>query len=196
MPRMSATRPFAPEWRPRRRPSGSSPENRRAISGWAPTSADARRCRARSAVWRRSKTSAARWKRLKIDEGYLVAALYGAGQCDLEMPELLGGDRKTRRRESRKGIALRRKYLLLRLRLAEAYLAAKRPERRTQAAQDDFSMPPDPEFVPNTRRWRAGNSSARAYDGGGRKSHERSGCSCATFGQLAERACRPTWRLF
>ena len=86
---------------------------------------------------------------LKIDEGYLGGSAYMVlGQVDLEMPELLGGDRKRAVENLEKGLRYGENNLLLRLRLAEAYLAVKRPEEARKQLTTIISMPPDPEYLP------------------------------------------------
>lgn len=86
---------------------------------------------------------------LKIDEKYLSGSAYMAlGQIDLEMPEMLGGDPKRAVEQLERGLRIDDSNTMMRLRLAEAYLAVKRPDDARQQLNAILKMPPDPEFLP------------------------------------------------
>ncbi len=86
---------------------------------------------------------------LKIDEKYLGGSAYVVlGQIDLELPEMLGGDAKRAVGLLEKGLRVDDSNTLVRLRLAEAYLAVKRPAEARQQLEAILKSPPDPEYLP------------------------------------------------
>ena len=86
---------------------------------------------------------------IKIDETYEGGSAYLAlGQIDLELPELMGGDRKRAVEELEKGVRVADDNALMRLRLAEAYYELKRPADARAQAQAVLKLKPDPDYVP------------------------------------------------
>lgn len=86
---------------------------------------------------------------IKLDESYEGGSAYLAlGQIDLELPELMGGDRKRAVEELEKGVKVADDNALLRLRLAEAYYETKRPADARAQAQAILKMKPDPDYKP------------------------------------------------
>src|SRR5437868_10019655 len=86
---------------------------------------------------------------IKLDEGYEGGSAYLAlGQIDLELPELMGGDRKRAVEELEKGVKVADDNALLRLRLAEAYYETKRHADARAQAEAVLKMKPDPDYKP------------------------------------------------
>lgn len=86
---------------------------------------------------------------IKLDDSYEGGSAYLAlGQIDLELPELMGGDRKRAVEELEKGVKVADDNALLRLRLAEAYYETKRPADARAQAQAILKMKPDPDYKP------------------------------------------------
>jgi tetratricopeptide (TPR) repeat protein len=86
---------------------------------------------------------------IKLDESYEGGSAYLAlGQIDLELPELMGGDRKRAVEELEKGVKVADDNALLRLSLAEAYYETKRPADARAQAQAILKMKPDPDYKP------------------------------------------------
>jgi predicted Zn-dependent protease len=86
---------------------------------------------------------------IKLDESYEGGSAYLAlGQIDLELPELMGGDRRRAIEELEKGVKVADDNALLRLRLAEAYYEQKRPADARAQAQAILKMKPDPDYKP------------------------------------------------
>lgn len=86
---------------------------------------------------------------IKLDESYEGGSAYLAlGQIDLELPELMGGDRKRAVEELERGVRVADDNALLRLRLAEAYYETKRPADARAQAQAILKMKPDPDYKP------------------------------------------------
>lgn len=86
---------------------------------------------------------------LRIDEGYQSGSAYMAlGRVDLEVPEVLGGDRQRAVASLEKGLRFGDKNALLRLDLAEAYLATKRKDDARKQLRAILTMTPDPNYLP------------------------------------------------
>ena len=86
---------------------------------------------------------------IKLDESYEGGSAYLAlGQLDLELPELMGGDRKRAVEELEKGVKVADDNALLRLRLAEAYYETKRHADARAQAEAVLKMKPDPDYKP------------------------------------------------
>jgi tetratricopeptide (TPR) repeat protein len=86
---------------------------------------------------------------IKLDEGYQDGSAYLAlGEIDLDLPELMGGDRKRAVEELEKGLRFGGDNALLRLRLAEAYYEVKRRDDARAQAQAILKMKPDPDYMP------------------------------------------------
>ena len=86
---------------------------------------------------------------LKIDEKYLGGSAYIAlGEIDLQLPELLGGDPQRAVELLEKGLGVDDSNTLTRLRLAEAYLAVKRPADARRQLDAILKTPPDPDYLP------------------------------------------------
>jgi tetratricopeptide (TPR) repeat protein len=86
---------------------------------------------------------------IRLDEGFQEGSAYLAlGQLDLELPEMLGGDRKRAIEELERGLRFGADNALLRLRLAEAYYEMKRPADARAQASAILKMKPIPEYRP------------------------------------------------
>jgi len=86
---------------------------------------------------------------LRIDEGYQGGSAYMAlGRLDNELPEMLGGDRQRAVETLEKGLRFGAENSLLRLRLAQAYVAVKRPADARKQLQHIITMTPHPDFLP------------------------------------------------
>lgn len=86
---------------------------------------------------------------LKIDESYQGGSAYMAlGQLDLELPELLGGDRKRAVATLEKGLRFGEQNSFLRLNLAQAYLAVGRPDDARKQLNFILNMKPSPDYLP------------------------------------------------
>ena len=85
---------------------------------------------------------------LKIDEGFQGGSAYMVlGRLDLELPEMMGGDRRRAVETLEKGLRFGAENSLLRLRLAEAYLAVKRPADARKQIDYILNMKPHPDFL-------------------------------------------------
>lgn len=85
---------------------------------------------------------------LKIDEGFQAGSAYiGLGQLYLQAPKFLGGDVDKAIGYLEKGLKFGQENALLRLRLAEAYHAAKRDGDAKKQIEYINSMQFDPEFA-------------------------------------------------
>jgi len=86
---------------------------------------------------------------LKIDEGYQNGSAYlGLGQLYLQAPRVLGGDPQKAIENLEKGLRFGSTNALLRLRLAEAYHAAKRNADAEKQIEFIQKMTPDPNYMP------------------------------------------------
>jgi tetratricopeptide (TPR) repeat protein len=89
---------------------------------------------------------------LKLDEGYQGGSAYMVlGQVELEMPVMLGGDRKKAVELLEKGLRYGEGNSLLRLRLAEAYISVRRHEDARKQLKAILNMTPDPDYLPEYR---------------------------------------------
>lgn len=84
---------------------------------------------------------------VKLDEGYQGGSAYMAlAQIELELG-LLGGDAKRAVELLEKGLRFGESNSMLRLRLAEAYLAVKRQDDARRELQEVLKMTPHPEYT-------------------------------------------------
>ena len=89
---------------------------------------------------------------LKLDEAYQDGSAYMVlGLVDLKAPKLLGGDPQKAVVEMEKGLRFGGTNAFLRLHLAEAYLAVKRPEDARKQLEAIINMTPDPNYLPEYR---------------------------------------------
>jgi tetratricopeptide (TPR) repeat protein len=90
---------------------------------------------------------------IKIDEGFQAGSAYLAlGQIDLELPEIMGGNRDRAVENLEKGLKFGEQNAMLRLRLAEAYLDVKRPEDARRQLNAIFKLDPSPDYLPEYRQ--------------------------------------------
>jgi len=86
---------------------------------------------------------------IKLDESFQSGSAYLAlGQIDLELPEMMGGDRKRAVEQLEKGLRFGENNPMLRLRLAEAYYAVKRRADARAQASAILKLKPSPDYVP------------------------------------------------
>ncbi|MGH9901627.1 MAG: TRAP transporter TatT component family protein [Pyrinomonadaceae bacterium] len=86
---------------------------------------------------------------IKADEGYQNGSAHMVlGQIDLELPGVMGGDNKRAVERLERGLTFGAQNALLRLRLAEAYLAVRRKEDARKQLNAILSMKPDPDYLP------------------------------------------------
>lgn len=86
---------------------------------------------------------------IKLDEGFQSGSAYLAlGQIDLDLPEMMGGDRKRAVEHLEKGLRFGVNNSMLRLRLAEAYYAVKRHADARAQASAILKLKPSPDYVP------------------------------------------------
>jgi tetratricopeptide (TPR) repeat protein len=86
---------------------------------------------------------------IKIDEKYEFGSAYMVlGQVDLELPRFLGGDPQEAVKNIEKGLVFGADNALLRLRLAEGYLATGRKEDARKQIDTILSMKPNPNYLP------------------------------------------------
>ncbi len=86
---------------------------------------------------------------LKIDEGYQDGSAYlGLGSLYLQSPRVLGGDSQKAIEYLEKGLRFGSNNALLRLRLAEAYYAAKRNGDAQKQIDYIKKMTPDQNYLP------------------------------------------------
>jgi tetratricopeptide (TPR) repeat protein len=86
---------------------------------------------------------------IRLDEGFQGGSAYLAlGQMDLELPEMLGGDRKRAVAELERGLRFGADNALLRLRLAEAYYESKRRADARAQADAILKMKPAAGYQP------------------------------------------------
>ncbi len=89
---------------------------------------------------------------IKIEESYQAGSAYMAlGQVDMEVPRMLGGDRDRAVEYLEKGLSFGDKNALLRVHLAEAYLAVKRKDDARKQLNAIINMTPDPAYLPEYR---------------------------------------------
>jgi hypothetical protein len=86
---------------------------------------------------------------LKLDEGFEGGSAYLAlGQLDLELPEMLGGDAARAVATLEKGLPYGANNALLRLQLAEAYIAVKRKDDARRELNWVVNSKPNPGYEP------------------------------------------------
>ena len=86
---------------------------------------------------------------IKIDEKYEYGSAYMVlGQVDLELPRLMGGDPEEAVKNLEKGVQFGQDNALLRLRLAQAYLATGRKEDARKQIDTLMSMKPNQNYLP------------------------------------------------
>lgn len=86
---------------------------------------------------------------LKLDPGYQNGSAYMVlAQIDLELPGLVGGDKKRAVQRLEQGLVYGKENAFLRLRLAEAYLAVKNKAEARRQLDVILSMKPDPDYLP------------------------------------------------
>lgn len=89
---------------------------------------------------------------IRIDEGYQGGSAYLAlGSVELELPKMLGGDRERAVEYLEKGLRFGERNALLRVRLAEAYLAVKRRDDARKQLNTVINMTPEPDYLPEYR---------------------------------------------
>src|SRR2546423_1984359 len=85
----------------------------------------------------------------RLDAGLYGGSTYMAlGRLDLEMPEWLGGDRPRALATLEKGLQYGPQNSMLRLQLAQAYLANKKNDETRKQLNFLLAMKPDPAFLP------------------------------------------------
>ncbi len=85
----------------------------------------------------------------KLDEGFYDGSTYMVlGRLDLEVPEWLGGDHRRALTTLEKGLQYGPQNSLLRLQLAKAYVANKRPDDARKQLNFILAMKPDPDYLP------------------------------------------------
>ncbi len=86
---------------------------------------------------------------IKLDESYQGGSAYMAlGQVDLELPRLMGGDPQQAVKNLEKGLKFGGDNPLLRLRLAQAYLATGRKDDARKQLDFLLNMKPNPKYIP------------------------------------------------
>lgn len=90
---------------------------------------------------------------LKLDEGFEGGAAYMVlGQIDLELPRIMGGDPQAGLKNLEKGLKFGENNVLLRLRLAEGYLATGRKDDARKHLNVLLNMKPDPRYIPEHKQ--------------------------------------------
>ncbi len=86
---------------------------------------------------------------IRIDEKYEWGSAYMVlGQVDLELPRLMGGDPQEAVKNLEKGLQFGEDNSLLRLRLAEGYLATGRKDEARKQIELLLKMKPNPDYMP------------------------------------------------
>jgi tetratricopeptide (TPR) repeat protein len=86
---------------------------------------------------------------IKLNEGFEGGAAYMVlGQVDLALPRLMGGDPQEAVKNLEKGLRFGADNALLRLHLAEGYLATGRKEDARKQLNTLLSMKPRPDYIP------------------------------------------------
>lgn len=86
---------------------------------------------------------------LRLDEDFQGGSAHMVlGRLDTELPSMLGGDVKRAIATLEKGLQYGEQNSLLRLRLAEAYLADKRKDDARRELNHILQMKPHPDFLP------------------------------------------------
>ena len=100
---------------------------------------------------------------IKVDPGFQAGTAYMIlGQIDLQVPGLLGGNKKRAVERMEKGLTYGPQNAFLRLRLAEAYLAVHRDEDARRQLDFILSMKPDPAYLPEYKEAAAEARTLRA----------------------------------
>jgi hypothetical protein len=87
------------------------------------------------------------------DEGYERGGAYAhLARVEMELPRVLGGDRKRAVELLEKGLTFGADNATLRLLLARAYLADRRSDDARRQLQTLVEMEPNPDYVPEHRR--------------------------------------------
>jgi tetratricopeptide (TPR) repeat protein len=90
---------------------------------------------------------------IRVDEGFQAGSAYLAlGQIDLELPEIMGGNRERAVETLEKGLQFGENNAMLRLRLAEAYLDVKRTEDARKQLNAIFKLKPSPDYLPEYKQ--------------------------------------------
>jgi hypothetical protein len=86
---------------------------------------------------------------IRLDEKYEGSSAYMVlGQMYLKAPALLGGDRRKAIEYLERGLDISANNVMMRLRLAEAYIAVNRKQDARKQIDVLLSMKPDPDHVP------------------------------------------------
>ncbi|HEX8163462.1 MAG TPA: TRAP transporter TatT component family protein [Pyrinomonadaceae bacterium] len=89
---------------------------------------------------------------IRIDESFQGGSAYLAlGQLDTELPQMLGGDPARAVATLEKGLRYGANNSLMHLRLAEAYIAARRKPDARREVNYILNATPDPEYLPEHR---------------------------------------------
>ena len=100
---------------------------------------------------------------LKLDEGYQGGSAYMAlGQLYLEAPRMLGGDPQKGVAFLEKGLRFGQNNSLLRLHLAEAYIAVKRNDEARKQLDAIDALKPDPDYLPEHKETLAAAAKLRS----------------------------------
>ena len=90
---------------------------------------------------------------LRLEEGFQGGSAYLAlGQIDLELPEMLGGNRERAVELLEKGLRFGENNVMLRLSLAKAYLNVKRPKDAREQLDAIFKLKPSPDYLPEYKQ--------------------------------------------
>lgn len=93
---------------------------------------------------------------LKLNESYQDGSAYMVlGLLDLKAPKIVGGDQERAVTEFEKGLQFGKSNALLRLHLAEAYLAVGKKSEAQQQLDAILSMTPDPNYLPELKEAQA-----------------------------------------
>lgn len=80
--------------------------------------------------------------------GFHGSTYMALGRLDLELPGWLGGDRQRAQATLEQGLQYGPENMMLRLQLAKAYLANKRPEDARKQLNYILTIKPDPDYLP------------------------------------------------
>lgn len=90
---------------------------------------------------------------IRLDEGFQGGSAYLAlGQLDLELPEVLGGDKERAVQTLEKGLAFGPNNAMLRLRLAQAYMSVRRQADAREQLKAVLGLKPGPDFAPEYKQ--------------------------------------------
>lgn len=100
---------------------------------------------------------------IRLDEDYESGSAYMAlGQVYLNAPRMLGGDKQKAVETLEKGLRFGENNALLRLRLAEAYIAVKRNEDARKQLDAINTLQPHPDYMPEYKEAVAGAAKLRS----------------------------------